>query len=296
MPTSVTRRFGLPLALLALIGILSVLERRPTGRAMHAAEWLQAGDVTLRAVRLGRGDTTLVLLHGYGESLVSWRAVADRLGQRFRVAAVDLPGFGLSDKPVGPYTLDAMQRRMSDFLARWTTGPVIVVGHSMGGEIAAALAMSEPRVVAAVLVAPAGYQLAELVDSLPASVAGLAGAAAPLVIPVHDPEWLGEPAARAEYDPVLDPAYRSATRMVLEQFDFAALRDRFATLRKPVLVLWGRQDPTIPFEIGEAIAADLPCGTLVPLEGALHRPHQAEPDRVAGEIEQFFNRSHSCDR
>ena len=296
MPGSLRRRFGLPLVLLALIGVLGLIERTPRGRAPHSAEWLEADDVTLRAVRLGRGDTTLVLLHGYGESLMAWRAVADRLGTRFRVVAVDLPGFGLSDKPAGPYTLEAMHQRMAAFISRWTDGPVIVVGHSMGGEIAASLAMSEPRVVAAVLVAPAGYALAELVDSLPAGVAGLAGAATPLVLPVHDAQWLREPDDRAGYDPVLDSAYRRAARAVLEQFDFAALRDRFRTLEKPVLVIWGRYDPTIPFETGEALADELPCATLVPIEGALHRPHQAQPDRVAAEIERYFNRSHACER
>jgi len=292
--STLKRRLALPLGLLALIGLLSLIERLPGGPPAHSAEWLQAEDVSLRTVRLGRGDTTLVMLHGYGESLMAWRAIADRLGQRFRVVAVDLPGFGVSDKPPGPYTLDAMHRRLAAFVARWTDGPVIVVGHSMGGEIAASLAMSEPRVVAAVLVAPAGYELAALIDSLPPSVAGLAGAATPLVLPVHDPQWLREPDHRADYDPVLDSAYRNAARTVLEQFDFAALRDRFRTLAKPVLLLWGRQDPTIPFEIGEAVAAELPCATFVPIEGALHRPHQAQPDRVAAEIEGFLTRTREC--
>ena len=296
MSTSLRQRFGLPLILLTLIAVLGLIERAPVGRVPHTAEWLEADDVTLRTVRLGQGDTTLVLLHGYGESLMAWRPVADRLGTRFRVVAVDLPGFGLSDKPAGPYTLEAMHRRMAAFIARWTEGPVIVVGHSMGGEIAASLAMSEARVVGAVLVAPAGYALAELVDSLPVGVAGLAGAATPLVLPVHDAQWLREPDARAGYDPVLDSAYRRAARAVLEQFDFAALRERFRTLEKPVLVIWGRYDPTIPFETGEALAGELPCATLVPIESALHRPHQAQPDRVAAEIEQYFNRSHTCER
>jgi 2-hydroxy-6-oxonona-2,4-dienedioate hydrolase len=263
-------------------------------RPTHTAEWLQAGDVQVRAVRFGAGDTTLVLLHGYGESLMAWRATADRFGRRFRVVALDLPGFGVSGKPEGPYTLDAMQRRTADFIARWTEGPVIVVGHSMGGEIAAALAISEPRIVAAVLIAPAGYELAAVVDSLPAAVAGIAGAVTPLVLPVHDPQWLSEPADQSGYDPVLDPAYRNVTRAVLEQFDFSALRERFGELRKPVLIIWGRQDPTIPFEIGEAIVARLPCGTLFPIEGALHRPHQAQPDLVAEAIEQYFSRRREC--
>ncbi|HEX6644815.1 MAG TPA: alpha/beta fold hydrolase [Gemmatimonadales bacterium] len=288
-------RWKLPLALAALILALGLLERRQLAEPPHRAEWLAAGDVKVRAVRLGRGDTTLVLLHGYGESLMSWQPVAVSLARKYRVVALDLPGFGASDKPDGPYTLAAMQARLGDFLARWTEGPLVVIGHSMGGELAAALAIAEPRIVGAVLVAPAGYGLGALADSAAGSVGAVAGAMAPLVIPIHDPGWLGEPDSLADYDPVLDPAYHHSTRAVLEQFDFAALRDGFGSLRKPVLLLWGRQDPTIPAALGEAISAALPCDTFVPLDGMLHRPHQAAPDRVIAEIEQFLSGSHACD-
>jgi pimeloyl-ACP methyl ester carboxylesterase len=235
------------------------------------------------------------MLHGFGESLMSWQPVAVSLARRYRVVALDLPGFGASDKPAGPYTLAAMTARLRDFMARWTDGPIVVVGHSMGGELATALALEEPRVVGAVLVAPAGYGLGALADSAARSLGAVAGAMAPLVIPIHDAGWLSEPDSLAEYDPVLDPAYHRSTRAVLEQFDFSALRHAFASVRKPVLLLWGRQDPTIPLELGEAIADALPCDTFVPLEGMLHRPHQAAPDRVTFEIESFLSASHACD-
>src|SRR5687768_15392749 len=81
MPAVLTRRWGRPLVLLALIGVLSLVEQQPMARPTHTAEWLQAGDVQVRAVPLGAVDTTLVLLHGYGESLMAWRATADRFGQ-----------------------------------------------------------------------------------------------------------------------------------------------------------------------------------------------------------------------
>src|SRR5690606_28239630 len=181
-----------PLALMAALVVTGVGRRRPGSEPLQSAERLPAGDVMVRAVRFGSGDTTMVLLHGYGESLMSWRALSGQLAQRFRIVAVDLPGFGLSDKPAGPYDLEAMHRRLSDFISRHTDGPVVVVGHSMGGEIAAALALSEPRIVAAVLIAPAGLGLGSTADSLPPGIKGLAGAVAPLVLPVHDPAWLAE--------------------------------------------------------------------------------------------------------
>jgi pimeloyl-ACP methyl ester carboxylesterase len=76
---------------------------------------------------------------------------------------------------------------------------------------------------------------------------------------------------------------------VLEEFDFAAIGEHFHDVRQPVLLMWGRQDPTIPIEIGDRIAALLPCRRYVTLM-ALHRPHQTVADTVASEMTAFLRR------
>jgi pimeloyl-ACP methyl ester carboxylesterase len=261
-------------------------------RPIHQAEWLRADDIEVRAVRAGQGDTTLLLLHGYGESLMAWRATFDLLAAHYKVIAIDLPGFALSDKPGAPYDLASYQRRLGDFLARWTSGPVVVVGHSMGGELAAALALDHPdRVVAAVLLAPAGNGLSPIYSDAKGLKTDLRGWVATILstaLPPQDPAWLAEPPDRANYAPASDPAYRAAAIQVLRDFDFTALKDSLALIRQPVLLIWGRQDPTIPFDIGESVAARLPCRRFVPLDHVLHRPHQTNPDTVLSEIETFL--------
>jgi pimeloyl-ACP methyl ester carboxylesterase len=257
----------------------------------HQAEWLPGKDGSWRVLRAGQGDTTLLLLHGYGESLISYRAIVDQLAQRYRVVAVDLPGFGLSDKPPGPYDLPTMVERLRDFVQRWVPGPIVIVGHSMGGEIGAALALTEPdRVVALALIAPGGYRLGSWLKQpggLPFGHDGWIGSGIAYVLPVHDPAWLREPPERIAYEPYLDPAYRR-TAQALDEFDFGALQDRFRDLRQPVLLLWGDRDPTIPLSIGQAIADQLRHGRLVVIHGALHRPQQTHPDQVVAEIEGFL--------
>ena len=286
-------------AVLALAAAGLLLARdRSTPVPRHEAEWVRAGDVRVRAVRAGTGDTTLLLLHGWGESLLAWRNLVDPLAEHYRVLAIDLPGMGLSDKPAGPYDLAAMTRRLADLLDHETSGPVVVVGHSMGGELAAALAIAHPeRVVAAVLIAPAGYALSPALDSLTGRTADLLGwlnVAVGYVVPLHDPAWLDEPAERRAYDPMADPAYRAAATVVLRQFDFAALRDSFPKLRQPTLLLWGRRDPTIPWAVGERIAALLPCRTFVTFPTALHRPHTTQPEAVLAEIRKFLRNPPAC--
>ena len=140
------------------LAALWVLRDHAKPAPRHRAEWLDADGIPVRTVRAGTGDTTLLLLHGFGESLTTWRAVFDPLAAHTRVVAIDLPGFGGSAKPDTTYSLPVMTERLSRFIDRWTpSGTLVVVGHSMGGELAASLAMARPdRVSLLVLIAPSG--------------------------------------------------------------------------------------------------------------------------------------------
>jgi pimeloyl-ACP methyl ester carboxylesterase len=289
---------GIVAAVLALVALGIGWGEPVLGRPLHRAEWLGAGGLQLRTVRGGSGDTTLFFLHGYGESLLSWRLVLDRFTRQYRVVAVDLPGFGLSDKPAGPYDARAMQSVLEDFLLRWTSGPVVVVGHSMGGQLAAQLALAHPdRIVALVLIAPTGAGISPLLSD----TSGIASAQAQwvanaisYVLPLHDPGWLAEPSNRAKYSTLDDSSATLAEHRVLEQFDFSAVGRHYAELHQPVLLIWGRNDPTVPYHIGESIAAMLPCRRFTTLPATLHRPHQTAPDTVVAEMEAFLKHP-GCD-
>ena len=276
-----------------LLGLVVMLDRPRTAKPTHRAEWLTAHDTELRTLRTGRGDTTLFLIHGFGESLFTWRALVDPLAAHYRVVAVDLPGFGGSSKPDAPYSVSSMTGRLSDFLDRHVQGPVIVVGHSMGGQLAAALALARPdRINAAVLIAPAGYGLglagiADTISPEKATAIGWYLASRAMLLPEHDAEWLGEPDSIATYTLMTDPNYRRAAARILDEFDFRSLRSGFGRIRQPVLLIWGALDPVIPYALADSIRALLPCGRLAPLSSALHRPQVETPDTVTSLILGF---------
>lgn len=277
----------------ALVGVVVMLDRPRTAHPAHRAEWLTANDTQLRTLTAGQGDTTLFLLHGFGESLFTWRAVVDPLAAHYRVVAVDLPGFGGSGKPDASYSVDSMTARLSDFLDRQIRGPVIVVGHSMGGQLAAELALARPdRIVAAVLIAPAGYGLglagiADIMSAEKATAIGWYLASRAMLLPEHDNEWLGEPDSAASYSLMTDPHYRRATARVLDEFDFRSLRTGFGKIRQPVLLIWGTLDPVIPYVFADTVRALLPCGRLASLSGTLHRPQVETPDTVTSLVLGF---------
>jgi pimeloyl-ACP methyl ester carboxylesterase len=280
------------LAALLVVPLVFFLDRTRQGEQRYQAEWLRAGDVSLRVLRTGRGDTTMLLLHGYGESLLAYRGLIAPLAKRFSVVAVDLPGSGLSEKPAGPYTLESMVSRLSRALDGWINGPVIIVGHSMGGEIAAALAIERPdRIVKVILIAPAGYDLGMGLAEEPFSdrkkaLAGWSVKARELLVPVEDDDWLTDPPGMTEAARS-DSASRRAAVAFLRDFDFAALKGRFGLVRQPTLLIWGGVDPLIPIEIGRKIAGELPDVRFVEIGNSWHRPHVEQPERVTREILQF---------
>lgn len=283
----------------AMVALFVMLDRPRTTKPAHQAEWLDAAGVPLRTLRAGGGDTTLFLIHGFGESLFTWRAIVDPLATHYRVVAIDLPGFGGSGKPDGPYVVDSMTARLSGFLDRWILGPVIVVGHSMGGQLAASLALSRPdRIAAAVLIAPAGFGLglAGIADTISPEKAAAIGwylASRAMLLPEHDAEWIGEPDSAAAYSLMTDPNYRRAATRILNDFDFRSLRTRFAEIWQPVLLIWGTLDPVIPYPLADSVRVLLPCGRLAALSGALHRPQVEIPDTVTSLILNF-SRHPSC--
>ncbi|HSB52850.1 MAG TPA: alpha/beta hydrolase [Gemmatimonadales bacterium] len=263
-------------------------------KAPFHAQWVDADGVRSRALLTGRGDTTLVFLHGYGESLLSWRALLEQFTRRYRVVALDLPGFGQSRSPGFGYSYPDYAEWLDSVLAKETRGPLVLVGHSMGGELAAGYTIEHPdRVVAAVLIAPAGAGINPLFadsGSIASPAAEWVTAAFAFVVPPEDTTWLREPRGVDTLRAAIDSSRREAVPAVLRRFDFAALEHRYADLKQPVLLIWGDHDPTIPIEIGQRIAAVLPCRRFVRLF-TLHRPHQTLPDTVAAEMRRFLQGS-----
>ena len=107
---------------------------RPTpGRAAASARTADAGD-----------GPALVLLHHFGGSARTWRTLIDRIGDRQRCFALDLPGFGAQADDPGPYTVAAMADHVQACIAELGLRNYRLVGHSMGGKVALALAGRRP--------------------------------------------------------------------------------------------------------------------------------------------------------
>jgi len=171
---------------------------------------------------------------------------------------------------------------------------VVIVGHSMGGELAASLALARPdRIKLVILIAPAGYRigLGGIADSMYPSKARTLGrylAYRSFITPIHDPGWLAEPDSVADYDQTGDTAYAKSAARVLEDFDFRGLKSRFAQITQPTLLMWGGNDPVVPYAVGDTLSRLIPCVQFVAFPTAFHRPHAETPDTVLSVIRAFL--------
>ena len=108
----------------------------------------------------GRGDDTLLLIHGLGSNAKGWLRNIDAWSERHRVIAVDLPGYGKSTKGDFDYTLPFYVTVLCELLDALGVDEAVWVGHSMGGQIALVAALERPeRVSDLVLVSPAGLEV-----------------------------------------------------------------------------------------------------------------------------------------
>jgi pimeloyl-ACP methyl ester carboxylesterase len=255
----------------------------------------------------------VVLIHGASGNLGDLRlALGDRLARTRRVVLVDRPGHGWSDRPGGK--ADASPARQAVLIAQALDGVgldrFVLVGHSLGGTVAAAFARAYPeRVAGLVLLAAVTHPWEGPLDwhynigAMPVVGTAFARAAA---LPLG--EVLLEMGARKVFLPQAMPADyldRAGIRLLLRPAEFAANAQDVAALKAfvtheaphyrdltmPTVVLTGDADNTVsPTLHSRAIAAILPDARLVILPGIGHMPQHVATDEVMAAIDSVSMR------
>jgi pyruvate dehydrogenase E2 component (dihydrolipoamide acetyltransferase) len=258
-----------------------------------APETAQVGLGTLRYLRQGEGDEAVLLLHGFGGDLDNWLFTAPALAGERTVYSLDLPGHGGSAKDAGDGAVETLAGAVTEFMDAVGIERAHLVGHSLGGLVAATLALRSPeRVRTLALVAPAG--LGPEINQ--AYIDGFAGAETRRELkPALQLLFAAEgQVTRQLVDDVLkykrldgvDAALRAiAGRAFADGVQQVLVADRLGELDLPVLVVWGREDRIIP----AAHAAFAPASaTVVVLEGAGHSPHMEAVAEVNAALESHL--------
>lgn len=117
------------------------------------------GDIRLAYMDEGKGSETILMIHGLGSYSQAWKKNIVDLSSRYRVIAIDLPGYGKSSKEPHSGLMSFYAGVIADFIKEMNLGKVNLAGHSMGGQISMVLAIEHPELVKRlILVDPAGFE------------------------------------------------------------------------------------------------------------------------------------------
>jgi pimeloyl-ACP methyl ester carboxylesterase len=300
-----------------LIGLL-VINASVTGSETKGADvTVEGGEIVeLNSVDLqitdspatgpGPEGAPIVLLHCYACSLHWWDEFAPLLNETHRIVRFDLIGFGGSQKPSSGYSMEDQARAVAESLNQLGIEGAVVVGHSMGGTVATALAQNSSELVDRVAVigtASDQAEEAELPVQARISYLPLVGEALWRVRPTSIVKSGYEKAFAPDFDyeaafpnpdQVLDDndamtytSYKEAAAAGRDFTDAGTNASRLTTAAVPFLAILGSEDQIVDTEkTAEAFEA-VPGADVVVLEGIGHSAQLEDPERTAGLIERF---------
>ncbi len=260
---------------------------------------------------VGNGAIRIVLLHGFGASLENWSDIVPYFDpSQFQLILIDLKGSGFSSKPEkSDYSMVEQARIIGRFLTHINISDYYLVGHSFGGGVALLTTLEAmkthdyPLPRGLILIDAAAYKtqlpffvqylrVPILRDLLPAVLPADFQAEYTLKKIVYDPSIITpELINRYAFFIAMD-GYNQALVQIAQQIvpqNLDRYTEQYKDIAVDTLVLWGRQDPTLPLRSGVQLAETLPNGRLVILEQCGHDPQEEHPRKVAGLILDFID-------
>ncbi len=309
------RSFALTaLPLLAVAGIAaagllfsSCVSLRPfeqVRQGLPADRFLRVGDQLVHVEQAGPDSAEpVVLIHGFGASTYAWRQVIPELAGSFRVIALDLNGFGYTQRPktAESYTREGQIRLVLGVLDELGIEKAHFVGHSYGGALTLWIASRHPeRVRSFVLVDSAAPTYPEdrrsaVAAFRPLSVLFIRSVALreesvrkALQKSVYDDSIVTDELARAYLERLtiegVADAYYGLTAPRRQSTDKVVFED----LDMPALVVWGSEDELVRIEDGRGAAARMPRAEFVVMEGVGHLPMEERPEELSRLLLDFL--------
>jgi pimeloyl-ACP methyl ester carboxylesterase len=271
-----------------------------------------AGNPGIAYIDEGTGEQTLFLVHGLASNAGFWRYNIAELAKDYRVIAVDLPGYGKSEKGDFPYGMEFYANELSDFIERMDLQNVVYVGHSMGGQIGITLAINHPESIETlILAAPAGIEkfdrgegewLANVFTQ-----EGIVKAPEPTIrenLSLNFYRW------NPEWEWMVEERVRMAKSPEMNEFAYTVVEsvkamineptsDYLHLISHPTLIIYGKQDGLIPnrylnpghtFEVFEQGAGNIPNATTKALDNTGHLLQIENPEGFNTALLEYLNK------
>lgn len=289
-------------------------------RVGNQRDWVWRGWQTrytyIRPLQNHQQTTPLILLHGFGASIGHWRHNLEVLGEHHTVYALDMLGFGASEKACVNYGIQLWVEQVYDFWKTFIRQPVVLIGNSLGSLVSLAAAATYPEMVQGVVMMSLPDPSLEQ-EAIPAFLHPVVATiknivASPLLMKplfyfVRRPNILRRWAAIAYANPeaITDelveilagpPQDRGSARAFSALFKATisanfgmSVKSMLSNLTIPMLLIWGKKDKFVPPALADEFAQYNENLQLLTIEDVGHCPHDENPEIINQAILDWIN-------
>lgn len=220
----------------------------------------------------GKGDETLVLLHGTNDQSGTWARIVPALVNRYRLILPDLAGHGESEPRTGRIAFSMVLDRLDQILIHENANDIILGGNSFGAWIAVLYTLAHPDRVKRLVLESGGGLMRPLGVPM---VANDRATATTILRAVHGPNYVPQ-------DWVIDTLLARSTDSPMLRLDGAMesfIDGRISQLKTPATLIWGADDGVVPVAYGKELATLIHGSKLHIIDGAAHVPHLQQPEK-----------------
>lgn len=246
----------------------------------------------------------IILIHGFTASTLVWSEVLLPIAEAgFRVIAVDLMGFGFSDKPrAHDYTIENHARMIIGLMDELGLERATLVGSSYGGAVAATCALSHAdRVERLVMVGAVSNDDIKRRPLMRLAASPVMGELiSPLLLDlrwmikrhlqkniVGNSGWFDEKRVAAYHLPLRAADTQRAALSMLRGWSANRIREKAHLIKQPVLIVWGEQDQEIPLSDGQRLLEEIEGARLIVFRRCGHLPQEEYPQEFAQLVVDF---------
>jgi pimeloyl-ACP methyl ester carboxylesterase len=253
---------------------------------------------------------TLILIHGFGESKYTWRFILKDLAKKYRVIAIDLKGFGESPKIKDKkYSVYDQAKILEKFIEEKNLKEVTLIGRSFGGGVALVLALMQEqkllkfKIDKLILINTMCYRqnLPSMMRILKKPIIGYLG------IHLINPKTIAKEAYKFAFSndnlipedsikesakfldlPLAKYAYKESVDDIIPD-DIDYIENLYSKISIPTLIIWGRDDVSIPYKFGLRLHRAIKNSKLVIIPNVGHMPQEESPKKLLKIINRFLS-------
>ena len=231
----------------------------------------------------GRGEN-LILLHGWKQDVSSFWPLVDLLKNDFKLWLIDLPGFGRSDNPKKPFSLINYSKIVAEFIKQNHIKKPIILGHSLGGNIAVKFAANYPNFFSKLILEDSSGLRPEN------NSRGLIYLIAAKIIKYLIPDTLNlKEKLRVKFYKSIGSDYLGAEdlKLTLQNILNSDISKDATKIKNETLIIWGENDQAVPLASGKTLYQLIPNSKFILIENVGHFPHLENPDLFTYYVKDF---------